>query len=93
MKTNPVPLHTRIYRFANTTKEFIKIGDIRRAKFCIRTMEKLFLKSSADLRNVITNNYLFSITSFMEIQHCNVRNLLPETFLVEYKKQINAGGI
>ena len=93
MKTNPIPLHMRIYRFADTTKEFIKNGDIIHAKYCIRAMEKLFLKSSSELRNVITNNYLFSITTFMEIRHCNVRNLLPDTFLIEYKKQINAVGI
>ena len=50
-------------------------------------------KGTLEIRNAVSNVYLFSVSSFMELNHINVRPLLPMSLEKEYVHQINAKGI
>ena len=79
-------------RFADITKASIVSGNIKRAKRCLGLAERIFTLGSAEIKNAIVNVYVFSVSTFMEIHHCNIRNLFPESLQSEYKKQINTSG-
>lgn len=85
--------YTQAQRFADITKSFIISGNIRRAKRCVQVAEELFTKGNKEIQNAIANVYLFSLSSFMEIHHCNIRELFPKNLKNEYYKQINTSGI
>lgn len=85
-------LYTQMQRFADVTKNLIKTGNIHRAKLCLQKAEEIFNKGTSEIKNAIVNVYVFSVSTFMEIHHCNIRNLFPESLQSEYKKQINTSG-
>lgn len=94
MKAKAIPnIYLQAQRFAEITKDLIKSGNISRAKRCLQKAEDLFKSGSNEIRNAITNVYLFSVSSFIEIHHYNIRNLFPKTLQSEYLKQINASGL
>ena len=80
-------------RFADITKTLIMQGNINRTKHCLQIAEEIFNKGTGEIRNAVSNVYLFSVSSFMEINHINVRPLLPMNLEKEYVHQINASGI
>ena len=77
-------------RFADVTKTLIIQGNIGRAKRCLNTAEEIFNKGTAEIKNVVSNVYVFSLTSFMEMHHCSIKNLFPESLKSEYQKQISS---
>lgn len=77
-------------RFADATKIFIIQGNIARAKKSFVIAEKLFETGSNEMKNAISNVFLFSVSSFMELHHCNIKNLVPKSLDSEYHKQINS---
>ncbi len=80
-------------RFADITKTLLIQGNINRAKHCLQVAEDIFNKGTLEIRNAVSNVYLFSVSSFMELNHINVRPLLPMSLEKEYVHQINAKGI
>ncbi len=84
------PIYSRIHRFAELTKKLIKLGNIPRAKKCFKVAEQILKTGSSLEKNAITNVFVFSVSSFMEMHHCNIRQLFPESLQTEYVKQINA---
>ena len=93
MKTQCIPnIYKQAQRFADLTKTLIMSGNIQRAKRCLQKAELIFNHGTAEVKNVITNVYVFSVSTFMEIHHCNIRNLFPESLQSEYQKQVNTSG-
>lgn len=86
-------IHAQAQKYADLTKELIISGNIRRVKRCFQLAEKLLSVGTAEMKNAVTNVYLFSISSFMETHHCNIKGMLTEKLHQEYKKQVNASGI
>lgn len=88
-----INIYKQAQRFADITKNLIQLGHIKLAKRCLQEAEKIFVNGTSDVKNVISNIYVFSVTSFMEIHHCNIRELLPPSLQNEYNKQVNTSGI
>lgn len=86
-------IYDRAQHFADVTKVFIAQGQIQRVKKCLQIAENLFVHGTNEVKNVVSNIYLFSVSSALEIYHCNTKELLPPSLKIEYYKQINASGI
>ncbi|MBX3107124.1 hypothetical protein SDC9_50770 [bioreactor metagenome] len=86
-------IYKQAQRFADVTKSFIISGNIRRAIRCMQVTENLFTKGNIEIQNAISNVYVFSVSSFMEIHHCSIRNFFPKNLQNEYYKQVNTSGI
>lgn len=79
--------------FADVTKTLIAKGNINRAKKCLKIAEEVFVNGTSEVKNAISNVYLYSVSSFMEMHCCNIDELLPTNLKNEYYKQINTSGI
>ncbi len=86
-------IYNQAQRFADVTKALIINGKIQRAKRCLQMAESIFNNGTSEIKNVITNVYLFSVSSFMEVHHCSIRGLLPKKLQNEYYKQVNTSGL
>ena len=93
MKNQDNSIYKQAERFAEITKKAIVSGNINRAKKCLALAERLFETGSYETRNAISNVYIFSVSSFMELRHCTISNLFPKSLKAEYIKQINTSGI
>lgn len=83
-----------IYRkaafYADLTKRLIIHGQLLRVKKCLAVAEKIFSQGNAEMKNAVINVYMFSLISFLERQHCNIRDLLTGELKDAYIKQLNA---
>ncbi len=86
-------LYTQMERFAEVTKNLIMTGNIQRAKRCLQKAEEIFNKGTAEVKNAVANVYVFSVSTFMEIHHCNIRNMFPKSLQSEYQKQVNTTSV
>ena len=86
-------IYKQMQRFADITKLLLIQGNIQRTKHCLQIAEEIYNKGTAEIKNAVSNVYLFSVSSFMELNHINVRPLLPINLEKEYVHQINASGI
>ncbi len=93
MKNQSTTSYEQAARFAEITKTFLISGNVQRAKKCLALAERLFATGSAETKNAISNVYVFSVSTFMELRHCNIANLFPKSLKAEYVKQINATGV
>lgn len=82
-------VYSRMQRFADITKNLIMLGNIRRAKRCLHIAEQIWMKGSNTEKNAIANVFVFSVSSFMEMHHCNIKKLFPAALQTEYFKQVN----
>jgi hypothetical protein len=93
MKNQVTSIYKQAERFAEITKKSIISGNIVRAKKCLALAERLFISGSIETKNAISNVYVFSVSSFMEVRHCNISHLFPQTLKAEYIKQVNTSGV
>ena len=93
MKNQVTTIYKQAERFAEITKTAIITGNISRAKKCLALAERLFITGSNETKIAISNVYIFSVSSFMELRHCSISNLFPQTLKAEYIKQINTSGV
>jgi hypothetical protein len=93
MKNQVSTIYKQAERFAEITKTAIIRGNISRAKKCLALAERLFISGSNETKIAISNVYIFSVSSFMELRHCSISNLFPQTLKAEYIKQINTSGV
>ena len=84
-KTNK-NIYSQMQRFADITKTLIMTGNIYRAKRCLEKAEDIFNKGTDEIKNAVTNVYVFSVSSFMELHKCSIRDLFPITLKAEYRK-------
>ena len=93
MKNQVTSVCKQAERFAEITKKAIITGNIIRAKKCLTLAEKLFETGSNETRNAISNVYIYSVSSFMELKNCSISNLFPKSLKAEYIRQINTSGV
>ena len=93
MKNQVTTIYKKAERFAEITKNSIITGNINRAKKCLAIAEQLLETGSNETKITISNVYVFSISSFMDLRHCTISNLFPKLLKAEYIKQINASGV
>jgi hypothetical protein len=93
MKNQVSTIYKQAERFAEITKTAILTGNIVRAKKCLALAERLFTTGSNETKIAISNVYVFSVSSFMELRHCTISNLFPKALKAEYIRQINASGV
>ncbi|NDP28641.1 MAG: hypothetical protein GZ087_14655 [Flavobacterium sp.] len=93
MKNQVTTDYKQAERFAEITKRAIITGNIIRAKKCLILAEKLFETGNQETRNAISNVYVFSVSSFMELKNCSISNLFPKALKTEYIKPINTTGV
>lgn len=85
-------IYKQAQRFATLTKSFIMRGHLQRALRCLQVAEIMFKKGNKQIQNAISNVYVFSISSYLEIHHYNIQNFFPESLKSEYQKQVNTSG-
>ena len=93
MKNQTINIYKQAERFADLTKALIITGNISRAKKCFAVAEQLFETGSNETKNAISNVFLFSVSCFMELHKCNIRDLFPKSLQAEYTKQVCTSGI
>ncbi len=93
MKNKINTIYKQAERFSEITKKAIISGNISRAKKLLSIAENLFETGSTETKNVISNVYVYSVSSFMEMRHCSISNLFPKAMKAEYIKQINATSV
>ena len=93
MKNQVTTIYQKAERFAEITKNAIITGNISRAKKCLALAEQLLATGSNETKIAISNVYVFSVSSFMELHHCSISNLFPKSLKAEYVKQINTSGV
>lgn len=93
MKTKIYTIYQQADRFAEITKKAIISGNISRAKKCLEKAEQLFETGSNETKSVISNVYVYSVSTFMEIRNCSISGFFPKTLKAEYVKQINAASV
>jgi hypothetical protein len=86
-------IYSQMQRFADITKFLIASGNIGRAKRCLNTAEEIFSKGNSEIKNAITNVYVYSVSTFIELHKCNIRNLFPDLLKSEYQKQVRSSGL
>ena len=93
MRNQATTIYRQAERFAEITKNAIIYGNINRAKKCLALAERLFETGSNETKIAISNVYVFSVSSFMELHHCSISNLFPKSLKAEYIKQIYTSGV
>lgn len=93
MKDKINNIYKQAEHFADITNKAIISGNISRAKKLLSVAEKLLENGNNETKNVISNVYLYSVSTFMEIRHCSISNLFPNALKAEYIKQINATSV
>lgn len=93
MRNQVTTIYRQAERFAEITKTAIISGNINRARKCMALAERLLINGNNETRIAITNVYVFSVSSFMELRHCNISNLFPISLKAEYLRQINSTSV
>lgn len=93
MKNRATTVYKQAERFAEITKLAIASGNITRAKKFLSLAESMLAKGSNETKSIISNVYVYSVSSFLELRHCNISNLFPASLKAEYNKQINTSGV
>ena len=93
MRNKKNTIYKQAERFAEITNKAIILGNISRAKKLLAVAENLFETGSNETKNLISNVYVYSVSSFMELRHCSISNLFPKALRAEYIKQINATSV
>ncbi len=87
-------IEANVLRLAEITKDCLRQKRLSRINKCFAIAEKHLTEGNTAVKNAISNIFLFSVSTFVEIHHqYKVTQLLPENLLTEYKKQINTSGI
>ncbi len=93
MKTFNDSLIKKMERLAEITISSLQLGKITRVKRCLQFAEELLTKGNSEMKNAITNVYLYSVSNYMEINRIAISKMLPNSLHKEYVKQINASGV
>lgn len=89
MKNQATSLFKKAERFAEITKKALIAGNVKRAKNCLNLAERLFVYGNAETKGIITNVYVYSLSSFLKVKNCSISNLFPEVLKTEYCKQMH----
>jgi len=93
MKNQVSTIYKQMDRFAALTKTMIIQGNITRAKKCLRVAEMLLVNGNNEVKNAVSNVFVYSVSCFMEMHRCSISHLFPASLKAEYLKQVNTSGI
>ncbi len=93
MKNKINTIYVQAERFAEITKKAIASGNISRAKKLLDKAEQLLTTGTNETKTLISDIYVHSVSTFMEIRRCSISNLFPNGLRHEYLKQINATSV
>ena len=93
MKNKVKSATAKAAQFAEITKSLLRKGNVLRVKKCLNTAEQLLISGNAETKNAISNIYVFSVSTFMEMHNCSIANLFPQSLRKEYIAQVNASGV
>jgi hypothetical protein len=93
MKHKITSVYKKAERFASVTKSAIMSGNMKRTEKCLLLAEQLLISGSNETKNAISNVYVFSVSSFMELYHFSISKMFPPSLKSEYLKQVYAPGI
>lgn len=93
MKQVNISLIKRMERFADVTINSLRLGKTARTKRCLALAEELFKKGNEEMKNAVTNVYLYSVSHYLELNKYQISKLLPVGLHKEYVKQVNASGV
>ena len=83
----------KMERLANITISSLQLGKMARTKKCLAVAEELFNKGNSEMKNAISNVYLYSVSHYLELNRYPVSKMLPVLLRKEYVKQINTSGV
>lgn len=87
-------IEANVLRLSEITKDCLRQKRMSRVTKCLVVAENLLTTGNSNVKNAVSNIFLFSVSTFIEINHqFKVAQLLPEQLYNEYKKQINTSGI
>ena len=86
-------IYRQAQHFADVTKLLLATGNIQRAKKCLEKAEDIYVNGTAEIKHIISNIYLFSVSGFMEMNHFNLKELLPANLKSNYYKQVYSSGL
>ncbi len=94
MKPKPAPnIYKQAQRFADVTNALLLRGNINRASRCFLKAEEIFNLGTSEIKNAISNVYVYSVSSYLEINKYSIKDMFPQSLQKEYFKQINSTGI
>ena len=85
--------YRRMNHLADLTKDYLIKGNIKRVNDCLAIAEYQLRTGTTEMKNAVSNGFLFSLTSFMECRRAAFRIVLPDLLEKEYIKQINSCGV
>jgi hypothetical protein len=83
-------VYSQMQRFADVTKIALVEGNLERARHCMIIAEEIFKSGNEDVKNIVSNVYVFSVSVFMEINHYKIESLFTPALNAAYVDQINA---
>lgn len=93
MKNFNDSLIKKMERLAEITISSLQLGKMARTKRCLELVEELLLKGNSEMKNAITNVYMYSVSHYMEINRITIATFFPESLYKEYVKQVNTSGV
>lgn len=86
-------IYKQAQKFADLTKVLIQVGNLKSASKFLQKAEDYYLSGSIEIKNVISNVFLFSLSSYIELQQRNIIELFPKNLKNEYYNQVNSSGL
>lgn len=80
-------------QLAEITKEFFRRDNIPRARRCLEIADKMLSSGTAETKNAVSNIYLYSVSTFLEIHKYAAIALFPPLLKREYVTQVNSSGV
>lgn len=88
MKTvKPSGAYKQMQRLAMVTKKAIANGNWQRAEKCVRVADELMQHGTLEFKNAVRNVYVFSVSSFLELNHLQVHGFFTPALSNEYHSQ------
>jgi hypothetical protein len=96
MKNTKMNSYQKMQQLAIVAKNLVKLHQINRVKIVYKLVEKAWESGNDEMRNAITNGFLYGLTTWIDAQYPREREfirILPPCLKQEYEKQIYSHGI
>jgi hypothetical protein len=84
---------SKALQLAEITKELFRRDNMPRAIRCLETAERMLNTGTSETKGAVSNIYLYSVSTFLEIHKYAALALFPPALRREYICQINASGV
>ncbi len=86
-------LHSRMQKLAKLTKSCFLQNRHEHAKSYLDIAEQIYQAGDTRTKNLVSNIFVFSISTFLEIHNYCLSDILPQSLFKEYRNQVNASGL